>query len=243
MKAGIIAAGDGSRLAAAGIPTPKPLIEVGGVSLIARTLDLLCRSGVDEVVYIVNERMTTVATHVDDLEPPIPTRAIVKTTPSSMHSLYELSSHLRQDRFVLCTVDSIMVPHEATSFIRHFAAHPEVDALLSYTDFVDDEKPLRIAVGEQQQVTAVGDAACDSPFVTVGLYGLSPSLLPLLDLAVQRGMKKLRNFLGLVVESDAKVVGYRLSKAIDVDRPEDIQVAQEFLRQHPLTALKVMPCS
>ena len=232
MKAGIIAAGEGSRLQQAGIPTPKPLVELGGMTLLERTLRLLWDNGIDEVALIVNEQMASVATHVDDLEPPVPVRTRIKSTASSMHSLFELWEILGGERFVLCTVDSIMIPAEASAFIRHFADHPEVDVLLSYTDFVDDEKPLRIAVDQKQRVTALGEPASASPFVTVGLYGMSPGVLPLLQQAVWSGTKKLRNFLGLVVESDAEMRGFRLSKAIDVDRPEDIAVARAFLQEH-----------
>ncbi len=233
MKAGIIAAGDGSRLQQAGIPVPKPLVELGGMTLIERTLRLLWDNGIDEVAFIVNERMTSIATHVNDLHPPVPVHSVVKTTESSMHSLFELSELLGDDRFILCTVDSIMVPDEAAGFIRSFIDHPEVDVLLSYTDFVDDEKPLLIGVeAESQRVTSLGQAAAGSPYCTVGLYGMSPSVMPLLETAVTRGMKKLRNFLGSVVESDAEVRGFRLSKAVDVDRPEDMDVARAFLTEH-----------
>ena len=237
MKAGIIAAGDGSRLQQAGIPVPKPLLELGGMTLLERTMRLLWENGIQEVAFIVNERMASIATHVNDLHPPVPVHPVIKTTESSMHSLFELSKILGDDRFVLCTVDSIMVPSEASGFIRSFVEQPNVDVLLSYTDFVDDEKPLRIAVdGEDQRVTGLGETAQQSPFCTVGLYGMSPSVMPLLSSAVDRGMKKLRNFLGSVVESDAVVRGFRLSKAIDVDRPEDIEVARAFLLEHTSVA-------
>ena len=45
MIGGIIAAGLGERLVARGIATPKPLIEIGGRPLIARTIDALCGAG------------------------------------------------------------------------------------------------------------------------------------------------------------------------------------------------------
>jgi len=37
---------------------------------------------------------------------------VIQTTASSMHSLHHLASYLRDDRFLLCTVDSIVLPHE-----------------------------------------------------------------------------------------------------------------------------------
>jgi len=55
MKAGIIAAGEGSRLRSEGITTPKPLVPVNGVPLIERLIMSFIHAGIDELVCIVNE--------------------------------------------------------------------------------------------------------------------------------------------------------------------------------------------
>ena len=44
MKYAIIAAGDGSRLAAEGVAEPKPLVRVGGRPLIDRLLDVFMQN-------------------------------------------------------------------------------------------------------------------------------------------------------------------------------------------------------
>jgi NDP-sugar pyrophosphorylase family protein len=229
MRAGIIAAGDGSRLRAAGILTPKPLVKVGGMSLLERTLRALVENGIEEVALIVNEGMAEVVEVARGLDLPLRLSTVIRTTESSMHSLYHLKPYLSQDRFVLCTVDSIILPEEFSGFIRHVTSRPEIELLLSYTDFVDDEKPLRLAVGRNERVLGLGEEAAGSPFVTAGLYGLSPRVFSTLEEAVQNKLQKLRNFLGLLVQRGLDCRGYRLSKAIDVDRPHDIKVAEDFL--------------
>jgi len=231
VKAGIIAAGEGSRLAQGGIPTPKPLVEVCGVSLLERTLRLLAASGIEEVALIVNEAFAEVASVATGLGL-LPVRTVIKSTESSMHSLHELAPLVGDARFVLCTVDSIVLPAEFTGFVDHFRAHPELDLLLSYTDFVDDEKPLYIGVAEDQRVLGLGDSVKNSPHVTVGLYGMSPAVLPNLEKCIARGTKRLRNFLGQLLHDGVAAQGYRLSKAVDVDRPSDVRVAEDFLREH-----------
>jgi NDP-sugar pyrophosphorylase family protein len=236
MKAGILAAGDGSRLAKAGISTPKPLVKVGGMSLIERTMRALVDSGVDEIALIVNENMAGVAAEVERFRLPVPVRAVIRSTPSSMHSLHELASQLGKQRFVLCTVDSIMRSDEFRAFIRQYEMHPEIDVLLSYTDFVDDENPLRVAVDGHERIVGLGQAAASSPYVTLGLYGMSPSIFPILDRAVVEGVHRLRNFLGRVLEEGFSMSGRRISKGIDVDRPEDVQVAEAFLREEGVGA-------
>lgn len=235
MKGGIIAAGEGLRLREA-FSAPKPLVRVGGMTLLERTLRALSDSGVDEVTLIARE--PEVVEHARSLNLPARLRTVIKVTESSMHSLYELGIFLKGERFLLCTVDSIIRPEEFAGFARTFEERTDVDVLLSYTDHVDDEKPLRVAVEQGPTpgrgpgggaVTALGEAAADSPFVTVGLYGIGPRAMSLLDRALTRRMKKLRNYLALVLENRLPMAGCRLSKAIDVDRPTDVEAAEAFL--------------
>ena len=89
MKYAIIAAGEGSRLAAEGIQEPKPLVRVGGERLIDRLIRIFMQHDAEEIVCICNDRTYTVAQHLSDLQRdglqgrPIPLRFIVKSTPSS----------------------------------------------------------------------------------------------------------------------------------------------------------------
>ena len=55
MKAGIFAAGMGSRFAQAGWKEPKPLIALHGKPLLGHVLERLFRSGVEEVELLLNE--------------------------------------------------------------------------------------------------------------------------------------------------------------------------------------------
>jgi NDP-sugar pyrophosphorylase family protein len=230
VKAGIIAAGDGSRLAGGGVLVPKPLVPVAGRSLIHRTLENLIAAGVSEVTYVVNEKMRHLTDAVDALGLPVHLHPIVKTTPSSMHSLAVLMDSMPNQRFILCTVDSIIPKRDFQAFVRAFRDQPHRDLMLSYTGFVDDENPLRIAVGSDGKVLALGEAASASPFVTLGLYGIGPKLAPLLHTCIQSGRQRLRTFLAEAIAAGMEGVGFPITKGIDVDRPSDITVAEAFLR-------------
>jgi len=236
VRAGIIAAGDGSRMRAAGLTTPKPLLRVGGVPLIERTLRALVEAGIDEIAFVVNEKMASIVDVVARLDLGVPVHGIVATTPSSMHSLQALAPHLEGDRFVLCTVDSIVRPADFSGFVRRFGRRPAGEIQLSYTDFVDDENPLRIAVKPEGRVTHLGAMAASSPYVTLGLYGMGPEIFPLLHRSIAEGAHRLRTFLGLLLAGGMAVHGHHIRKGIDVDRPEDILVAEAFvLEEGPRT--------
>ena len=105
MKFAIIAAGDGSRLAQEGVTEPKPLVKVRGERLIDRLIRIFMGNNATEIVVICNEQMSDVASHLKMIQDkglnglPVPLRFVVKSTPSSMHSFYELRHFLREDPF------------------------------------------------------------------------------------------------------------------------------------------------
>ena len=235
MKAGILAAGEGARLRELG--SSKPLVRIGAVTLLERTLSMLEAARVDEVTIIVSEAGRDVARFARGLRLPFPLHVIVQTTPSSLHSLGVLAGQFAtpgvatDDRFLLCTVDSVVAADEFVAFVERFRASPEIDLLLSYTDFVDDEMPLRIAVAADGRVSAVGPIASASPFVTVGVYGMSHRVLTLSQRMVAEGQTRLRSLLSRSAELGLRAWGHRFSKALDVDRPTDVEEAERFLSE------------
>ena len=87
MNYAIIAAGEGSRLAQEGVAKPKPLVELQGKPMIGRLINIMLRCHAQSISIIVNEHMTEVREYLEGLELPVPLNLVVKTTPSSMHSL------------------------------------------------------------------------------------------------------------------------------------------------------------
>ena len=106
MKFAIISAGEGSRLAQEGVQLPKPLVQLNGMAMIDRLIHIFAKNGAEEVVVIINNEVALTKEHLSKLEKTseVPLRVIVKTTPSSMHSFYELSRYLKDDRFCLTTI-------------------------------------------------------------------------------------------------------------------------------------------
>ena len=124
MKFAIISAGEGSRLAQERVQLPKPLVQLNGMAMIDRLIHIFAKNGAEEVVVIINNEVALTKEHLSKLEKTseVPLRVIVKTTPSSMHSFYELSRYLKDDRFCLTTVDTIFREEEFSRFIDAFKA-------------------------------------------------------------------------------------------------------------------------
>ena len=162
MNYAIIAAGEGSRLAQEGVTKPKPLVELQGEPMIGRLINIMLRCNAESISIIVNEHMTEVRQYLEGLTLPVPLNLVVKTTPSSMHSLWHLSRVIPNGKFCLTTVDTIFREEDFKGYIDAFEADCEYDGMWAVTPFVDDEKPLWVEVDDNMGITAFRDKAWES---------------------------------------------------------------------------------
>ncbi len=239
MKYAIIAAGEGSRLAAEGIESPKPLVMVRGEMLIDRLIRIFMDNDAEEIVIICNDLTTLVGQHLLDIQQnglkgrPIPLRFVMKSTPSSMHSFYEISRYLDDSAFCLTTVDTIFQPEEFNEYIGSFkkAVEEGIDGMMGVTDYIDDEKPLYVEVDDELYVKAFLDKSDDCRFISGGIYGLTPRSIATLQGCVDRGESRMRNFQRALIADGLRLKAYKFSKVLDIDHAADIKKAEDFLTE------------
>lgn len=238
MKFAIIAAGDGSRLAQEGVTEPKPLVKVRGERLIDRLIRIFMGNNATEIVVICNEQMSDVASHLKMIQDkglnglPVPLRFVVKSTPSSMHSFYELRNFLRDDPFILTTVDTIFDESEFHDYVLSFQDKiaQGTDALMGVTDYIDDEKPLYVGVDNVMRINGYYDTPqADSHFISAGIYGLTAPSLNILEACIEKGESRMRNFQRALVAAGLRIEAYPLTKVFDIDHIDDIRKADEGL--------------
>lgn len=236
MHYAIIAAGEGSRLVQEGVALPKPLVDLDGRPMIRRLIDMMCQCRAESVSVIVNEQMTDVRSYLESLSLPVPLRLVVKTTPSSMHSFYEVSSAIplegTSDRFVLTTVDTIFHADDFRAYVSAFADAPaETAGFMGVTTYIDDEKPLYVDVDTpSMRITAFRDAPWSGArYISGGIYGLDARALGVLERCMAAGTSRMRNYQRALVEAGLDLRAYPFSKVIDVDHAGDIEKARTFI--------------
>ena len=230
MHFAIIAAGEGSRLAQEGVALPKPLVELNGCPMIRRLIDIFLGCGAESISIIVNEEMTAVKEYVQSLSLPVPLHLTVKSTPSSMHSFYEVSRTFESGKFILTTVDTIFRPDECARYVAAFDADDKADGFMAVTSFIDDEKPLYIDVDDNMRITAFLDKMQPGiKFISGGIYGLTPPALKVLENCMEKGVSRMRNYQRALVEAGLNLRAYPFKKIVDVDHQADIATAEAFL--------------
>lgn len=235
MNYAIIAAGEGSRLAQEGVKLPKPLVNLNGTPMIKRLIDIFMRCNATSLSIIVNEEMHQVREYLESLDIPVPFRLVVKSTPSSMHSFYEVSRHFEEGKFCLTTVDTIFHEEEFKKYIEAFENDTTgADGYMAVTSFIDDEKPLYIDTDNDLNITAFKDAAWDGvKFISGGIYGLTPPALRVLENCMGNGVSRMRNYQRALVDAGLKLKAFPFEKIVDVDHAGDIETAAAFAALRP----------
>lgn len=235
MNYAIIAAGEGSRLAQEGVQKPKPLVELNGEPMVERLMRIFERCNAESISIIVNEHMTQVREFLDTLHLDVPLNIVVKTTPSSMHSFWELSKVMQPGKFCLTTVDTIFREPDFARYIAAFEADMVHDGLWAVTPYVDDEKPLYVEVPDEStmRITAFTDKPGPegARYVSGGIYAMSDKAFAVLDRCIEQGISRMRNFQRALIEAGFNLKAYSIDKIVDVDHASDIATAQQFINQ------------
>ena len=230
MNYAIIAAGEGSRLVQEGVKLPKPLLNLCGTPMIKRLIDIMMDCNPTALSIIVNEQMTEVRSYLESLTLPVPFNLVVKSTPSSMHSFYEVSRGFTDGKFILTTVDTIFRPEDFRRYVEAFEADETADGYMAVTSFIDDEKPLYIDVNADMDITAFRDKAFPGvKYISGGIYGLTAPALRTLEKCMESGVSRMRNYQRALVDDGLRLKAYPFPKIIDVDHAGDIATAEAFL--------------
>lgn len=239
MRYAIIAAGEGARLAQEGVAEPKPLVRVAGEPLIDRLIRIFMAHQATEICVICRSQMPSVAHHLQQIQSDglygqtVPLRVLVKSTPSSMHSLYELSPWLAQGWFCATTVDTLFREEEFSDYIEALSTMARLsdgDGLMGVTGYIDDERPLYVGTDTTGAVTGFhDDRQPDSRWISAGIYGLSPRVIGTLCDCVKRGEQRMRSFQRAMVADGMRLRAFPFGRVFDIDHAADIDKAERWL--------------
>lgn len=238
-SAGIIAAGDGTRLKASYPQTAKPLLPIHGAPMIHWTASSLISAGAEKIVLLLNSRGREVKAYLQSRSWPVRWVFLEADTASSWASFRLVARALasKHERFLISTVDALIPRQEICRFVetafKTFGSDKPA-AALALTHFVEDEKPLWADLDAAGRITALGPASRQREFITCGLYALNRPLAQSLQKSQTHG--SLREFWGTAVNNGIPVAGIPLAKTVDVDRPEDVLTAENFVASWEIPA-------
>lgn len=232
MRAVILAAGSGNRLAPMGWDKPKCLLQFGEKTILDNAIAALLEHGVDRVCVVVGYRQKLVLEALEQY----PVRADVVVNPdyastNTIHSIYLARDHLDED-FLYFNADVLFDPKILSKLLAHQG-----------TAFAIEEKTcgqeeVKVIVNESGRITRIGKALppgeCLGEFI--GIAKFDRSTCPALISSLRRFNVELnsRNLFFEAAVDDILVQHAVLAlpigelRAIEIDTPDDYLAAQQL---------------
>lgn len=232
LSGAIVAAGRGERLRGASGGVPKPLVELGGETLLVRQCRAIAAMGARPVHAIINSETAQMISDRALVMPP-ELELCVRDTPNSMESLLTLGDRIAPGRFLMTTVDAVAAQTELARFAERALelTSPErlipLDGALGVVRWRGDRHPLFAEVASDGVITAFGEREC--PLVTAGFYLFSTRIFAYGDMARAGGLDAMRRYLALLIDQGLRFAAVELSEVVDVDEAVDLDAARALV--------------
>jgi len=233
LQGAIIAAGRGERLRkSTRDERPKPLVELGGETMLARQARALTEAGASSVVAVINSETARIAEEMK-LATPRGVTLVVRDTDNSMETMLALGEFLEPGWFLAATVDAVIPQAELARFVNESRKKIELHSdknlagVLAVTKWRGEPRALFADVTDEGLILRLGGVQTQR--VTAGVYFLSTRVFDFADEARRAGLDALRRFLAMLIEK-TQLGAIEIFGAIDVDEATDLDAARRAIR-------------
>lgn len=232
-QAVILAGGKGTRLASRLNGRPKPLIEIDGVPLLKRQIDLLHANGVDDIVLLVNHAANQIEAFVRNEYPTANIRLIDDGEPRGTAGATLACLDQLQDRFLVVYGDTLFDIDVSHLLDAHEQSGAEATLLLHPNDHPFDSDLVEIdAQGWIKRFHPYphDDAVYLRNLVNAAFYAVERSALEAWVERMPTG-DFAKDLFPRMVEAGSRLLGYRSFEYIkDVGTPARVDRAEGHLR-------------
>jgi glucose-1-phosphate thymidylyltransferase len=182
MKAIVLAAGEGQRLAPLTNRRPKPMLPIANRPLIGYVIQALAEGGIDEIVLVVGYKRDRIQTYVGDGDDwGVDVEYVLQDTQlGTGHALLQAEDTV-DGRFVVCNGDRIIEPTAVEAVLGPEETAPDAETAATVT-VTRSSHPERYGVVtvEDGQVTRIVEKPhaeeSGSALINAGVYGFGPSI-------------------------------------------------------------------
>ena len=230
MRGIILAAGKGSRLNGTAGESPKCLVEIGGVSLVERQIDVLRGAGIDDIAIVVGCQAARVRKVCGQEVTYIENARYAQT--NSLYSLW-MARSLLYEGFVVLNCDVLFSPSLLGDLL---SSRHENALLLEYREnapapYGDEEMKVKVQGGRVTEMSKDMDPSeADGENLGIVKFGAAgaTALVEIMDRLVAAGGTRdwaPKAFAAFAQTHELCAVGTRGLPWIEIDFPEDYQRA------------------
>lgn len=228
----ILAAGNGHRLVTPEMAIPKPLCQLGEMTLLDRALDTFTRCGFSRVVIVTGYLADMIEDHLQGSAWPADIELAHNPQFDADNGLSVLASapHIGES-FVLTMADHVLDPQMVR---RIFQAGREPDEIVlavdaKHQEVFDLDEATKVQL-DGDRVVRVGKALTRFDAVDTGLFYAGPPLMEALILCRDQGLTKLADGVNLLArDGRVRAVDIGPARWVDVDTPQAMAEAEQWL--------------
>jgi NDP-sugar pyrophosphorylase family protein len=202
-------------------------MKIKGEYLIERIIRIGRTNGITRVFCILNSHEPELEHYLSTNNSGIPTKLIVPNLRSPMHILFALASVQNKEPFFLVNANSVFLESEFSEFVTYSLLQEDSDGALAVTKHINDQKPLSVAMTDEDIILKFNDSKDGYNCVNGGIYYFSPSIFDETKYALQAGIVRLEKFLQLLIIKGYILKGFSFSKIIKVENAADIGKAED----------------
>ncbi|MEZ4434009.1 MAG: NTP transferase domain-containing protein [bacterium] len=234
-QAVILAAGMGTRLRGESQPLPKPLVRVGGLTLLKRAILTARKAGITRFVIVVGCDGDRVRAAVDGDPELSGVELVFVDNPdyrkSNGVSVLKAAPHVRGE-FFLMMADHVVDP----AIYRVLQGEPARGGLVLAVDrklstIFDMDDATKVVTGERDRIVRIGKQLTEFDAVDTGVFRCDPALFERLEAVLaQKGDCSLSDGVqALAADGKARVADVGAAWWQDVDTPPTIKHAEKLL--------------
>ncbi len=184
MKVAILAAGSGERLTREGVRTPKPLVQLGGMSLLERAARASLKAGAAEVLVVLGSQAETIRRQLETKLRLLPLRWIVNENWEKGNGTSVLAARpwiADEERFLVMMADHLLLPPTLRRLIMAGSSGPDslmaIDRKRGLLVDPDDATKLRL---QADRIVEIGKDLSVYDGIDVGAAVVTPLLFEML---------------------------------------------------------------
>jgi NDP-sugar pyrophosphorylase family protein len=226
----IIETENNSRTKTEKLKSSKGLMKIKGEYLIERIIRIGLSNGITKVFYIINSNEPELQHYLSTNNFGIPTKLIVPHMESYMHILFALASVHNKEPFFLTNTNSVFLEREFSEFVTYSLLREDADGVVAVTRHLNDEKPLGVAMNDEDTILKFNHSKDGYSWFNGGLYYFSPNILSGTNYTFHADISSIELFLPSLIADGYILKAFSLSKIINVESAADIIKAEDFIR-------------
>ncbi|MFH1426997.1 MAG: NTP transferase domain-containing protein [Patescibacteria group bacterium] len=230
----ILAAGMGNRLGDLTKNSPKPLLEVGGKSLIEHAIEFVKNIGINDIIVVGGYCFNQLERKVREIDPNIKIVENQNFQYQNLLSLAEALPLVKDKDLLVCNADYVFKKTSAQAVSKN------LNGIAVYSSFDlsgDDEDVMKVKVDQEKNMTEMSKTLTDFEAIYTGIFYFAKEYLEELNkvtMEILEADKEKATVEWLFKEFTKN--GYKIKTAdigpadwFEIDTPEELEAARQVL--------------